>query len=51
MPDKEKLMKVLLEKYGIATASELETAITMQPRMDVSIFVTREDVGCAESED
>lgn len=51
MPDKEKLMKVLLEEYGIATASDLEAAIMKQSRMDISIFVTREDVGRAKSED
>lgn len=44
MPDKEKLMRILLEKYGIATASELEDAIKKQPRIDISIFVAMEDV-------
>ena len=49
MPYKEKLMKILLEKYGVATASELEAAIRKQSRMDISVFVTREDVGRAEN--
>ena len=51
MSDKEKLMKMLLERYGIATQSELDAAIMKQPRMDISVFVTREDVGRAKSGD
>lgn len=41
MPDlKEKLEKVLKEKYGIETREDLERALDELPDLDLGIFVT-----------
>lgn len=50
MPDKEKLMRILLEQYGISSSEELDDAIRKQGRIDVSVFVTREYIGDENNE-
>lgn len=39
MPDKEKLMKILRERYGITSVTELDDAIREQRQIDISVFV------------
>lgn len=39
MPDKEKLIKILREQYGITSATELDDAIRKQRQIDISVFV------------
>nr|DAV53207.1 MAG TPA: hypothetical protein [Caudoviricetes sp.] len=50
MPDKEELMRILLEQYGISSSEELEDAIRKQGRMDISAFVSREHIGDEDNE-
>ena len=50
MPDKEELMRILLEQYGISSSEELDDAIRKQGRIDVSVFVTREHIGDEDNE-
>ena len=50
MPDKEELMRILWEEYGISSSEELEDAIRKQGRMDISVFVSREYIGDEDNE-
>lgn len=50
MPDKEKLMRILWEQYGISSSEELDDAIRKQGRIDVSVFVTRGHIGDENNE-
>lgn len=50
MPDKEELMRILWEQYGISSSEELEDAIRKQGRMDISAFVSREHERKLESD-
>lgn len=43
MPDKEKLMNILRDQYGITSAGELDEALRKQRRIDISAFVSGED--------
>lgn len=41
MPSKEGLMKILEEQYGITSQKQLAEAILRQPKLDISVFVSK----------